>query len=104
MSAPKHGQTTKSRSARKGNPGGAANTIGIHEARSSLSKLVDRARKGEPFVITKHGKPIATLTGVTTRIEKKERRLGFLKGEFLVPDDFDRMGSTEIEKIFQGRS
>ena len=31
---------------------------------------------------------------------KKQRRLGFMKGQFTVPDDFDRMGQEEIEKIF----
>jgi hypothetical protein len=30
------------------------------------------------------------------------RRLGFMKGRILVPDDFDRMGKTEIERLFGG--
>ena len=32
-------------------------TVNIHEAKAQLSKLVDRAAKGEPFVIARAGKP-----------------------------------------------
>lgn len=30
-------------------------------------------------------------------------RLGFMAGEFSVPEDFDRMGSGEIESLFSGK-
>jgi len=60
-------------------------TVNIHEAKTQLSKLVDRAVKGEAFVIAKAGKP---------------QRLGFLAGEIAVPEDFDRMGEAEIAALF----
>ena len=73
-------------------------TVNIHEAKTQLSKLVDRAAKGEPFVIAKAGKPLVKVVALET--PKTKRRLGFLKGEFTVPDDFNRMGQAEIAKLF----
>ena len=74
------------------------NTVDIHEAKTQLSRLVDRAAKGEPFVITKAGKPLVKVSPLDTPAEPK--RLGFLKGEIEVPDDFDRMGEREIAALF----
>ena len=73
-------------------------TVNMHEAKTQLSKLVDRAAKGEPFVIAKAGKPLVKVVALAT--PKAPRRLGFLKGEFRVPDDFNRMGQAEIAKLF----
>ena len=72
-------------------------TITIREAKRTLSKLVDRAAKGETFVIAKAGKPLVKVVALDT---PKARRLGFLKGEFRVPDDFNRMGRAEIARLF----
>jgi len=74
------------------------NTINIHEAKTHLSRLVDRAAKGESFVIAKAGKPLVKVTALAAPAEPK--RLGFLKGEIEVPDDFDRMGEREIAALF----
>ena len=75
-------------------------TVNIHEAKTHLSRLVERAAKGEPFVIAKAGKPLVKVTALDTPAAKQVRRLGFMSGEVAVPDDFDRMGSLEIEKLF----
>jgi len=72
--------------------------VNIHEAKTQLSKLVDRAAKGEPFVIAKAGKPLVKVVALDA--PKRPRRLGFLKGTLKVPKDFDRMGQTEIAKLF----
>ena len=77
-------------------------TVNIHEAKTQLSKLVDDASKGEPFIIAKAGKPVVKVTALTAPIGAQVRRLGFMAGQFTVPDDFDQMGSEEIEKIFGG--
>jgi prevent-host-death family protein len=77
-------------------------TVNIHEAKTQLSKLVDDASKGEPFIIAKAGKPVVKVTALTAPIGGQVRRLGFMAGQFTVPDDFDQMGSEEIEKIFGG--
>ena len=73
-------------------------TVNIHEAKTQLSKLVDRAAKGETFVIAKSGKPLVKVVALDA--PKAPRRLGFLKGEFTVPDDFNRMGQSAIAKLF----
>jgi prevent-host-death family protein len=75
-------------------------TVNIHEAKTHLSRLIDQAAKGEPFVIAKAGKPLVKVVAIDAPLAGKMRRLGFLKGAIKVPDDFDRMGQTEIEQLF----
>jgi len=76
-------------------------TINIHEAKTHLSKLLEGVQRGEPFVIAKAGKPIARVVRMEApATETGMRRLGFLSGEIKVPDDFDRMGDTEILSMF----
>lgn len=73
-------------------------TVNIHEAKTQLSKLVDRAAKGESFVIARAGKPLVRVTAIDAPARPK--RLGFLAGEIRVPPDFDRMGEREIAALF----
>lgn len=75
-------------------------TVNIHEAKTHLSRLVDQAAGGEPFVIAKSGKPMVKVVPLAEQALRPVRRIGFLAGRISVPDDFDRMGSNEIEKIF----
>jgi prevent-host-death family protein len=75
-------------------------TVNIHEAKTQLSRLVDEASKGEPFVIAKAGKPLVKVTALGAPTGTEVRRLGFMTGEISVPDDFDRMGQEEIERTF----
>ncbi len=72
-----------------------------HEAKTQLSKLVDRAARGEAFVIAKAGKPLLKVAAIDA--PKAPRRLGFLSGEIAVPKDFDRMGGAEIAAMFGNR-
>lgn len=74
--------------------------INIHEAKTHLSKLVEEAAKGEPFIIAKNGKPVVKVTAIDAPEARQVRRLGFMKGQFSVPDDFDTMGQKEIEDMF----
>jgi len=80
----------------------SANTVNIHEAKTQLSRLVDEAAKGKPFIIAKSGKPLVKVTSLDTPTGKEMRRLGFLAGQFSVPEDFDAMGENEIERLFGG--
>jgi antitoxin (DNA-binding transcriptional repressor) of toxin-antitoxin stability system len=73
-------------------------TIDIEEAEKQLSRLVDEAVKGEPFVITREGKPLVKVEALHD--EFTHRRIGFLAGEIAVPNDFDRMGEKEIAGLF----
>lgn len=75
-------------------------TLNIHEAKTHLSKLVDQAVQGEPFVIAKAGKPLVKVTRLDISDEPPRHRLGFLAGQIEVPDDFDRLGEAHIEQIF----
>jgi prevent-host-death family protein len=74
----------------------------MHEAKTQLSKLVDKASKGEPFIIAKAGKPMVKVIPVDAPVPKKVQRLGFMSGQIAIPDDFDAMGRAEIAKIFEG--
>ena len=73
-------------------------TVNIHQAKTQLSKLVDRAAKGETCVIAKAGKPLVKVAALDA--PKAPRRLGFLAGEIRVPKDFDRMGDAELAALF----
>jgi prevent-host-death family protein len=77
-------------------------TFNIHEAKTHLSRLVELAASGEPFVIAKAGKPLVKVVPLNAPEAGQEKRLGFMAGQITVPDDFDRMGATEIERLFGG--
>ncbi len=73
-------------------------TVNIHEAKKRLSRLVEAAAKGEPFIIAKAGKPLVKVVA----IDAPAKRLDFMRGQFTVPDDFDTMDQEEIERLFYG--
>lgn len=61
--------------------------VNIYAAKTQLSRLVDRAGKGEEIVITRHGRPVAKLVGL--RAADKPRKLGQMRGRIWVAEDFD---------------
>ena len=78
-------------------------TVDIHEAKTHLSRLVEwTVKEGEPFVIAKAGKPLVKVMALNAPEAGQQRRLGFMAGQIAVPDDFDRMGEAEIERLFGG--
>lgn len=77
-------------------------TFNIHEAKTHLSRLVEKAAKGESFIIAKSGKPLVKVVALEAPSAEETRRVGFMAGQFSVPEDFDRMGSEDIEKLFGG--
>jgi prevent-host-death family protein len=77
-------------------------TVNIHEAKTHLSRLVERAAKGEPFIIAKAGKPLVKVVPLDAPPAGETRRFGFLRGQIAVPDDFDTMFTQEIEREFSG--
>ena len=79
-------------------------TVNIHEAKTHLSRLIDEAVRGEPFIIAKAGKPLVKVTALDAPTAGQVRRVGFMVGEITVPDDFDRMGGAEIERLFGGEA
>jgi prevent-host-death family protein len=77
-------------------------TVNIHDAKTHLSRLVEQAAQGEAFVIAKAGRPMVKVVPLDYADTGSQQRLGFMSGEILVPDDFDRMGSNEIVGLFEG--
>ena len=75
--------------------------ISLNEAETNLSQLIDQAANGEPFVISKSGKPLVTVQAYAPAVESTTR-IGFLQGMIAVPDDFDAMGQDEIATLFGG--
>ena len=82
-------------------------TFNIHVAKTQLSRLVEMASKGEPFIIAKAGKPMVKVMPLNEVPEqapgvKGKRRLGFMRGEIVVPDNFDRLYQEESEAMCYG--
>jgi prevent-host-death family protein len=73
--------------------------INIHEAKTQLSKLIEKALVGEEIIIAKAGKPVAKLTAYKKSL--KPRKLGLWKGKVWIAPDFDEE-SEEINKLFYG--
>ncbi len=60
--------------------------VNIHEAKTHLSKLLQRVNAGEEVIISKAGKPVAKIVPIA---KQARRRFGIDRGEFKVPEDFD---------------
>lgn len=73
-------------------------SVDMHEAKTHLSRLVEAAANGEPFIIERAGKPV--VKAVALDAPEAGHRIGFLAGRISVPDDFDGMGAAEIRAIF----
>lgn len=79
-------------------------TVNIHEAKTHLSRLVEKASGGESFIIAKAGKPLVKVVPLNAPDESEMKRVGFLAGQIEVPDDFDTMGHDEINRLFGGEA
>jgi prevent-host-death family protein len=74
-------------------------TVNIHQAKTQLSKLVERVEAGEEVVISRAGKPVAQLVPY---VPKVKRRLGVLKGKIRIGVDFDAPLPDEMLSLFEG--
>jgi len=72
-------------------------TYNIHEAKTQLSRLVQDAALGMPFIIAKAGTPQVVVQAIAPR---PPQRLGFMAQDLDVPDDFDAMGAADIAALF----
>ena len=79
-------------------------TVNIHHAKTHLSRLIERAARGESFVIAKAGKPMVKVVPLSAPEAAQVKRVGFLSGQVKVPADFDRMGEEVIDALFSGQS
>lgn len=75
--------------------------VNVHEAKTHLSKLLERVRRGERIVIGKAGKPVALLVPYVEA--EGARRPGAWKGKVRIGRDFDELGE-ELVRAFAGES
>jgi prevent-host-death family protein len=75
--------------------------VNLYEAKTSLSKLVDRAAAGEEIIIAKAGKPLARLTSFPKG--SKPRVPGGWEGRVKIAPDFDEPLPDELLDAFEGR-
>lgn len=74
--------------------------INVHQAKTHLSRLLDRVAQGEEIVIAKSGTPVARLVPMPS----KPRRPGRLKGKIRIAPDFDEPLPESIAAAFRGES
>ena len=77
-----------------------ATQVNIHEAKTHLSRLVERAEAGEEIVIARAGRPVARLVGVGK--PPAARRPGVWRGRGVMADDFDVLPDELLEAL-EGR-
>ncbi|MCK5799380.1 MAG: type II toxin-antitoxin system Phd/YefM family antitoxin [Deltaproteobacteria bacterium] len=70
----------------------------VHEAKTHLSRLLERAAGGEEIVIARAGKPLAMLVPWRPRVE---RRLGLFAGQISIAEDFDELPHS-MQAAFEG--
>jgi prevent-host-death family protein len=74
--------------------------VNIHEAKTHLSRLLQRVAAGEEVTIARSGVPVARLVAVETK--KKIRPLGMDRGRIWIADDFDAPLPDDLLKAFYG--
>jgi prevent-host-death family protein len=77
-------------------------TVNLYEAKTNLSRLVERASRGEEIVIAKAGRPLARLVPLAKRTAP--RPLGLLAGEVEVSADFDDPLPDAMKRAFEGQA
>lgn len=74
--------------------------VNLYEAKTQLSKLVERAAKGEDIVIAKNGEPVAVLVA-PEKVSPRKRVFGFLKGQVAVPSEKEwKELDAEVRHLF----
>ena len=75
--------------------------VNLYEAKTQLSKLVDRAAAGEDIVIAKNGTPMAVMVA-PGKVQKKIREFGFLKGQMpLITDEQWAESDEYVRQLFE---
>jgi prevent-host-death family protein len=73
-------------------------SVGMHEAKTTLSRLVEAAQAGEEVMITRRGEPVVKLEPVPAALSR-ESLWGLLEGQIEIADDFDEL-PDDIAKAF----
>lgn len=76
-------------------------TVNMLEAKTNLLKLIEQTVKsGAPFIIARAGKPLVKVSAIEAAPSKPVKRIGFMEGRAIVPDDFSTMMADEIAEMF----
>jgi prevent-host-death family protein len=73
--------------------------VGIHEAKTHLSRLLNRVAAGEEIIISKAGRPVARL--IPYRRKARKRVPGMDRGKVWIADDFDAPLPSDVQKLFE---
>ena len=73
-------------------------SVGVHEAKTNLSRLLADVVAGHEVTITNRGEPVARLVPVA---DSSARVLGSDRGTFVVPDDFDSPLPDDVIAAFE---
>jgi prevent-host-death family protein len=76
--------------------------VSVYDAKTNLSRLLDRAAGGEEIVITRNGRPVAKLVAATST--RKPRKLGVLKGRIRIRKTFDAPLPDDLLEAFEGKA
>ena len=77
--------------------------VSVYDAKTHLSRLLDRANAGEEIIVTRHGRPVARIAPLSEK--KKTRRLGLMAGEsYFMSEDFDAPLPEDVLAAFEGRA
>ena len=76
-------------------------SVNIHQAKTHLSRLVERAAAGEAIIIAKAGKPMAKLVPLETTLGPREP--GYWRGQVKMAEDFDALPG-DMAAAFRGES
>jgi prevent-host-death family protein len=75
--------------------------VNVYEAKTHLSRLLDRVEAGEEIIIGRSGRPVAML--VPYRTKRKRREPGSLRGQIWIAEDFDEL-PEDLLAAFEGES
>jgi prevent-host-death family protein len=73
-------------------------SVSIYEAKTHLSRLVERAEAGEETILTRHGRPVAKLAPLDPQ---RPRVPGALKGRVVIAADFDELSPSELADWYE---
>jgi prevent-host-death family protein len=73
--------------------------VNMHDAKSNLSKLVEKARMGEEVIIAKDGKPVVRL--VPIGLAGKQRPMGYYAGKIVIHEDFNDPLPDDFMEFFR---
>jgi len=74
--------------------------VNIHEAKTHLSRYIDRVVHGDVIIVCRHNQPVAELRAVETPLVRRARVAGLLKGQVhWEPDAFAAMTDEELAEF-----